>query len=110
MLPPGALQAKTGHTLMILNNSTNQLTLSEPAINVPGVTTEVKELQPGRQFSVTLGFPQGFELPPSQPVTFTVKTSNLQTPLIKVAVTQMPRPIQQPVVQVTPPPQAPAAH
>jgi hypothetical protein len=101
-LPPGPLANKLASVVTIQNNSTNSVQLSEASVSVTNVTAEIKELQPGRQFSATLTFPQGFEITPGQPVAFSVKSSNPQMPLIKVPVTQMPK--------LTPPPQAAAAH
>src|SRR5204863_727038 len=77
-------------SVTIQNNSTNAVTLSEPAINIPGVDVQIKETQPGRVFSALLTFPEGFEIPQGQQVTFTAKSSNTNFPVIKVPVNQMP--------------------
>ncbi len=92
MLPAGPLVTKAMPSVTIQNNSTNALTLSEPQVNVPGVEPSLRELQPGRIFSVTLTFPEGFIVQPGQSVVFTAKTSNPRYPLIRVPVIQMMRP------------------
>lgn len=91
MLPQAPLAVRTTPTVTIQNNSTNHLTLSDPAINAPGVEVQIKEIQPGRVFSVQLEFPQGYENPAGKPVELTIKSSNAHTPLIKVPVLQMPK-------------------
>jgi hypothetical protein len=97
-LPPPPLQTRTTPSLTIQCNSTNALALSEPAINIPGVEVQMSTLQTGRVYTVSLAFPQGFELPQGQTIQFTAATSLPQVPLIRVPVTQMPRPVVPPTV------------
>jgi hypothetical protein len=104
-LPPGPLASAQAPQVTIQNNSTNLLSLSEPAVNVQGVETQLKENQPGRSFLVVATFPQGFELPPGQQVELTVKTSNPKYPVVKVPVTQLPR-VATPPPPIKPPPTA----
>ena len=105
-LPPGPLANPHTPSVMIQNNSTNQLSLSDPAVNAPSVETQIKETQPGRSFTVLATFPQGFELPPGQQLELTVKTSNPKHPVVRVPVTQMPRPAAPPPALNPPPPAA----
>jgi copper(I)-binding protein len=92
-LPPGPLANPLSISVAVQNNSaTNLLTLSEPAVNVPGVGTEIREMQAGKSFTAQLAFPQGFMVPPGQQVEFSVKTSNPKIPLVKVPVRQLARP------------------
>jgi hypothetical protein len=88
MLPTGRTAAEMRPSLTIRAQSTNLLELSEATINVPGVTVEVKELQPGRLFALTPTFPAGFELPAGQRVEVTVKSNHPRHPLIRVPVVQ----------------------
>ncbi len=126
----------------IINNSTNPITVSEPAVSVAGVNLKVIESQPGYMFqgrlgvsdkalsagekpaevssktvavaitetrpgsyfSILLGFPGGFELPPGQPATFTIKTTHPQVPLVKVPIYQAARSTRPPVVLKRPSP------
>jgi hypothetical protein len=81
-------------------NSTNLLTLSEATVNAAGVGVQVNTMQPNKLYSVQLTFPAGFQIPPSQQVKFTAKTSLPQYPLITVPVIQM---------QPQPPPPSPQA-
>jgi len=107
-LPQAPLATKSTPSITIQNNSTNAVTLSEPAINVPGVDVQLKEMQPGRVYNALLTFPEGFEIPQGQQVVFTAKSSNPQFPLVKVPVNQLPHraAVQQPP---TPPNQPKAA-
>jgi uncharacterized protein DUF1573 len=106
MLPHAPLVGKSPTTVTIQNNSTNALTLSEAAVNVPGVDVEIKEIQPGRVYHALLTFPEGFEIPAGKQVTLTMKSSNPRMPEIRVPVSQAPRPIVSPTA--LPQPQQPA--
>lgn len=104
MLPRPPLPIRGPTTITIQNNSTNALALSDPAINVPGVDLQIKEVQPGRIYHALLTFPQGFEMPAGQEVLFTMKSSNSRVPEIRVPVTQTPLPVARPHPVLAPPP------
>jgi len=91
-LPPGPLANQTMPSITIQNNSTNTLTLSEAETTAKDVQIKLNEANPGRLFTATLTFPQGYELPPGEQAVFTVKTSNPQFSVVKVPITQMQRP------------------
>jgi hypothetical protein len=78
--------------LTIINNSTNPVALSEPAVDAKDVNITITQSQPGRYFTVVLTFPTGFELPAGQPASFTAKTTHPQFPLVKVPIYQAARP------------------
>lgn len=92
-LPPAPLANPLTPIVNIQNNSTNALSLSEPTINAKGVNVQLNETIPGRAFSVTLSVPQGFEMPPGEPVALTLKSSNPQHALIRIPINQIPRPV-----------------
>lgn len=102
-LPPAPMSSQITPIVTIQNNSTNPLTLSNPVINLAGVDVQLKETVPGRTYAATLVFPQATQLPPGQPISFTINTSSAQTPQIKVPVFQMPKPV---VPTAAPPPQS----
>jgi hypothetical protein len=92
LLPPGPLPKELIIAIAIQNNTTtNLLKLSEPTVNVRGVGVEITTNDPGKSYNVMLGFPQGFEVPLLQRVTFRVKTSDPNVPEIRVPVRQMSR-------------------
>jgi len=72
--------------------SANTLTLSDATTSAKDVQIKLNEANPGRLFTATLTFPQGYELPPGEQAVFTVKTSNPQFSVVKVPITQMQRP------------------
>jgi len=100
----GPLTNAASNSITIQNNSTNLVTLSEPAVNVPGVEATIKELQPGKSFSAMLKFPPGFSISPGQSVEFTAKSSNPKFPVVKVPIVQLTRPAG----PILPPPTAAA--
>ena len=110
MLPAAPLTSKVVSKVSIINNGTNVLVLSEPAVNAKGVDIQIKEFLPGRQFIATLTFPEGFEIGRDEKVEFSVKSNHPQFPLIKFPVLQPPRPAPVAVpapgqpTQTTPPP------
>ena len=79
----GPLANAMTNSVTIQNNSTNPVTLSEPAVNMPGVEASIRELRPGKVFSAVLAFPQGFSIPTGQQVEFTAKSSNPKFPLVR---------------------------
>jgi len=91
-LAPGPLPNAVTNSVAIQNNSTNQLSLSDPVVNVPGVGVEIREMQPGKSFTALVGFPQGFQVTPGRQVELSLKTTNPKYPLVKVPVMQLPRP------------------
>ena len=99
-LPPGPLVAARTLSVIIENNSTNALALSDATIKAKEVEVNLQVVKPGRRFRATLNFPPGFELPQGQPVELSFKSSHPLCPVVKV-----------PVVQGTPPaaPSAPSS-
>jgi copper(I)-binding protein len=101
-LAPGPLANSLTNSVAIQNKSTNDLQLSEPVVNVPGVEVQIKEMQPGKSFTALLAFPQGFQVPPGQQVELSIKSSNPKFPVVKVPIMQTPRPAPRPMAAVTP--------
>jgi hypothetical protein len=90
-LPAGPLAEKQTVSLMIQNNGTNSIALSEPTVALKGVQAQVSESQVGKLFTATVTFPQGFEVPQGAPAELTVKSTHPRFPVIKVPITQMPK-------------------
>jgi hypothetical protein len=95
-LPVAPLANPMLYTLSIRNNGTNTLALSEPAMNAKGVDVQLKELQPGRFFEVSVTFPAGFEVAQGEQVELSLKSNHPQFPVIKAPVLQPPRPVPVP--------------
>src|SRR2546425_1047371 len=97
MLAAGPLANKQTVSIMIQNNSANAMQLSEPKVDTQGVEVALAEPNPGRSFTATLNFPQGFELAQGAKAEFSVKSDNPRFPLIKAPVPQMAKPVAIPV-------------
>jgi hypothetical protein len=91
MLPAGPLNAAMQPTVTIRNTGTNALTLSDAAINLDGATVTLKEVQPGRVFTLALSVPSGAQLTAGQRVTATVKSNHPRYPVIQIPVFQSTR-------------------
>jgi len=91
-LPPAPLTARTLPMVTIQNNSTNLITLSDPAFPIKNVDLSLKQIIPGRAYSVTLAFPAGFELPAGEAPVLTLKSSLPAVPLIHIPVLHLPKP------------------
>ncbi len=122
VLPQAPLATKVLPAITIMCNSTNWLTLAEPAINAEGVGLQINTLQTNKVYIAQLDFPVGFRVPAGKPLTFTVKTSLPSQPLISIPILQLsppsapgtpstivPNPVPQPPQGVTPT-SAPVAH
>ena len=91
-LPPPPQTNSFSTSVTIRNNGTNLLTLSEAAVNAPGVTTTITEDLLNRQSTVSMAFPAGFEITPAEKVELRIKSNHPQFPVITVPVSQTPRP------------------
>ena len=91
-LPAGPLTNAYPYKLSLVNKSTNTLSISEPAVNAAGVEAKMSDEQPGQQYGLMLTFPAGFEVKPGENIELSVKCSHPLFPLLKVPVSQQPRP------------------
>lgn len=96
MLAAGPLANKQALSVTIQNNSSQPMKLSEPTLTAKDAEVQLAEPNPGHTFMATLSFPQGFELPQGTKAEFTVKSDNARFPLIKVPISQMPKPVATP--------------
>ena len=78
--------------LWIENHGTNFLKLSDPVVNAKGVTVGMHEDQPGRMIAVTVNFPAGFEAASGEKLELRLTSNHPLSPVIKVPITQAPRP------------------
>jgi hypothetical protein len=92
VLPATPLANLKPYTILIRNNATNSLVLTDPTVNAQGVEVHLKEFQPGRYFSLTVTFPAGFEIAPGDSIELSLKSNHPQFPVIKVPIQQSPRP------------------
>jgi len=66
-----------------LAQTKNAMNLSEAKLDLPGSDVKVRELQPGKVYSLMASFPAGFELQSGQQVALTVKTDHPGFPLLR---------------------------
>ncbi|HTL54520.1 MAG TPA: DUF1573 domain-containing protein, partial [Candidatus Limnocylindrales bacterium] len=85
-LPPTPLAKEEQFNVTIRNNSSNSVTLSEPAINAEGAVAQLRELQPGRLFSLDVTFPTGFSNRLGGTIEARLKSDHPQSPIVKVPV------------------------
>lgn len=76
---------RIGH-VNVRNNGTNALVLSDPRSNFSGATVHLKEIQPGRLFTLAAEFPVGFEIPADRQIEVTVKSNHPRFPLVRIPV------------------------
>jgi hypothetical protein len=93
-LPPGPLKSVVSPSITIRNNGSNALAISDAKIDLPGAEVKVRELQPGKVFSLMASFPAGFELQVGQQLALTVKTDHPSFPQLRIPVVQPPAPGQ----------------
>lgn len=88
MLPAGPLVNAYTSTVTIYYRGTNSLKVSEPALSIPEATTTVKEVQPGKMYTLLTVFPAGFQANSAQRMELTAKTDHPKHPVLKVPIYQ----------------------
>lgn len=98
---PAEPLAEPNRPLVTIRKLTDRsVTLSDPAINVPGVEVKLEEVEPGKVFRLTPVFPEGLEIKPGQRVELSVKTTDPRRPVIQIPV--LARAVGRPVTRVVP--------
>lgn len=92
-LPPGPLGPNYTYNVVIRNNGSAALKVTEPAASVEGLVVKLIEPQPGRMFYVSIAIPGEFKASAEKPAVISVKTSHPKFPEIRV-----------PIVRPAPPP------
>jgi hypothetical protein len=87
-IPAGPLAQPVTSHITIRGNSAN-LTLTNPAANVPGVEMSVNVIQTNRQYYLCAVFPIGFVIQPGREILLSVHTDNPHFPVLTVPVTPM---------------------
>jgi hypothetical protein len=82
----------TQSRVTIRNNSgAAGFAISDPVVNLPGVTAIVNEVEPGRVFNVVLTFPSGFALPAGTQGELRIQTNHSRFPVVTVPIRPAPR-------------------
>ena len=106
-LPAGPLATPAQYTIIVQNNSTQAMSLTDASINQPNVQLQVREAQSNRVFHVSLTFPAGFQIPGGQSGTLSLKTTHPAMPVMSIPVIQPPSvtpPMPTPMPVPPPPP------
>lgn len=85
-LPAGVLKAPERFNLTLSNNSTNALELSDAQVDVPGVELTLNEVSPGRVFTLTGAFPEGFVGRPGKDFDIRLKSNHPGASVIRIPV------------------------
>lgn len=90
ILPRSSSAGAVRPSVTIQNFSSNPLILSNATINAPGIEVQVRELQPGRMFQVSVQFPPDFKIEPNQKLELGVESNHPRFARIQVPVFQAP--------------------
>lgn len=85
-LPAGKLGPGVTHNIVVRNNASAPLKITDTASSVSGIRLTVTESQPGRLYYVSAAFPAGYEASAAIPAIITVKTSHPRYPEIRVPI------------------------
>lgn len=85
-LPAGPMTKETSLRVSMRNNRSEPVTVKSATANIAGARVEVKEVQPGRLFYLTVFFPPGFELKADQKVGLEVVTTSAEFPKLLIPV------------------------
>lgn len=101
-------QKKESRTVRIVNNTDEQITLSDVQNGSPAFQAELKTVEPGKVFELEIATVPEFVSTTVQ-AAITVKTSSTNTPLVSVTALAIMQPPPQPPVAIPPQPVAPVA-
>ena len=97
-LPPGPRGPNYSYNVVIRNNASAALRVTEPVASVKGLVVTLTEPQPGRLFYLNVAMPDEFKAQAENPAMISVKTSHPRFPEIRV-----------PIIPSAVPPAPPAA-
>jgi len=89
------------YAVTIRNNTANPMTVSDPKVNAPGVDVQLKEVEPGKQFTLTLTFSPEFSSNTNN-CELTFKTSHPDYPSVRVPVRRLSTAARAPVAPTRP--------
>lgn len=87
-LPSSPLATEFTGMAWVRNHGTNPVSVTEAAVNVPGVNVTQEDDPPNRGIKLTLKFPIGFQGPPGTNAELVIKTTHPQHPELRVPILQ----------------------
>ncbi len=104
-LNAGPLPTPAQYTIVVQNNSTQAMSLTDVTVSQPNVQLQVREAQSNRVFHITLTFPSGFLVPVGTSGALTLKTTHPAMPTMSIPIIQPPAARQpEPMPMPLPPP------
>lgn len=85
-VPVSATASGAQSSVVIRNNGTNALVLSDPSLNITNVTVQLKELQAGRLFTATVSFPAQFQSAATEGAQLRIRSNHPDYPMIQVPI------------------------
>lgn len=95
-LPAGPLLQRLTPVVTIINNTTNKLTLKDPVITPSSLNVQLREVQPGKYFTLAITFPEGFRVPEGVKSELKVSSDNPKYPEIHIPIVPAPAVTAQP--------------
>ena len=85
-LPAGTPAVNHRATVIVRNNGSKPVELSDAQVNAEGVTVQTQETQKGKAFNLSLSFPPEFQVSAGKAVELTVKTTHRNYPVLRVPI------------------------
>jgi hypothetical protein len=100
LISAGPLASQLTSFVTIINNSKRELTFGDVRVNTPGVEARIRNpdaavsptsmiVQPGKQITLEIGFPAGFQIPPEQSLSVCVSTTHPKFPVLRIPIANM---------------------
>jgi hypothetical protein len=89
-LPPGPLTSNMTFTISLFRQGAKPIALSDASVNAAGAKVKLEETIPGRNFTATVTFSEGFQAPFGPATVVSIKTDRARFPVIYIPITHMP--------------------
>ncbi|MBI3415983.1 MAG: DUF1573 domain-containing protein [Verrucomicrobia bacterium] len=100
-LPARQSMAAYKQSAFVMNNSSTPVKLTEASVNAEGVKVQINESTPGKTFSLTIEYPEGFNPAPGTPLELKVKTTHPKRPIVSANILVMGPPPGTPAAKAT---------
>lgn len=95
-IPAGPITNGETVSVVLQNMGSQPVALSDPSVDVEGVQARITATQPGKFFTASVTFPDGFKMPTDKPMTLTIKTDNPRFPTVEIPIEQAMAPTATP--------------
>lgn len=87
-VPAGPLQTNETFTVLLKNNGSRPLNLSDASVNFKGAEATVSASQPGKAYIAAVDFPAGFQAKPGEAMVLSIKTDHPRFPVLNIPIRQ----------------------